>query len=278
MSTDAHPCPVTAEQIESYEGRQAVLEAIQARLDADFEDGLESFRRHEACGLVALDRDLYALAWRRGRAASDPARRQHWVGVLSRAVVEQELFLAEQALKFLGDFSPGDYDPKSRAVLIALPLDEDHAEALIRVLGTARIVERVEELETIAGSGTVEPGTERWAALLALARMDHGDALQRVIARVRAEANIVTQSTLLFDDLAYTRQPAAFDELRRYLHSTERLPQLKDTVPGSPQGLSAARQFALHVEGCPVQGEDVSEGDLDSIRAWADAQSRWVLR
>jgi hypothetical protein len=95
---------------------------------------------------------------------------------------------------------------------------------------------------------------------------------------VRGEQEIVTRATKLFGDLAYTRQPAAFDELTRYLGSEERLPQLKDTVPGTPEALHAAREIAAHVAGAPIEPDDVGENEIDAMRRWAEAQSSWTFR
>jgi hypothetical protein len=101
---------------------------------------------------------------------------------------------------------------------------------------------------------------------------------ERIILKVQSEPDVVVRATHLFQDLAYTKQPAAFDALRVYLRSNNRLPQLKETVPGRLEAIYAAALFAKLVEGCPVQGPDVRETDLEQIRAWAASQKNWKIR
>jgi hypothetical protein len=117
-----------------------------------------------------------------------------------------------------------------------------------------------------------------WAATLALARMGEKESTEYVIAQVRRERDLILRSTSLFDDLAYTRQPAAFNLLREYLNSQARMPQVKDNVPGQLEAVRAATQFALYAKGCPVQGDAVVEADVPKIAKWASAQTSWTFR
>jgi hypothetical protein len=273
------PCPVAAEDVATYEGVQAVCAEIEQRLRADFDAGLASLREREACGYPDLTIGLHALVWRLGPQETDPDRRRRYARVLVEGSESGHDAVASTALRFLFDFDAEDLDAGSRQRLIERPIDDEHGVALLRLIGHFELVERREQLREIAGPPTSShrAKSEGWTALLALARMGDEPALARVLDGVRRENDTVTRATLLFEDLAFTRQPAAFDLLREYLHSEERLPPLKDTGPGSPEALDAARQFALHAVGCPVQGEDVSTSDIPTVRAWADAQTRWTL-
>lgn len=272
-------CPVKESDVAEYEDRERIVAGISARLDADFEAGMRSFVAHESCGFEDLSRDLYAMAWRRGKAATEPARRRGWVDVLVVAAVQQGDFLAGQALKFLADFQREDFGGESWSALRELVFEEPNIVLLIRLVGRLKMMERREELERFAAKpvdGDYEEAP--WAARLALARMGDEAALSEVIRTVRGEEEIVTRATKLFGDLAYTRQPAAFDVLVEYLRSKERLPQLKDTVPGTPEALHAAHEIAEHAVGAPLAPDDVDETEIDTIRRWAEAQSSWSFR
>jgi hypothetical protein len=275
-----HPCPVAAQDVATYEGVQAVCAEIQRGLRADFDAGLASLREHEACGYPDLTIQLHALVWRLGPLEADPGLRRRYASVLVAGSESDHGAVASTALRFLLDFDAEDLDAPSRRRLIERRIDDEHGVALLRLIGRFELAERREELIEIAGPPTAShrAQSQGWTALLALARMGDEAALARVLDGVRREDDTVTRSTLLFADLAFTRQPAAFDLLREFLHSEERLPPLKDTGPGSLEALDAARQFALHAVGCPVQGEDVSTSDIPTVRAWADAQTRWTPR
>jgi hypothetical protein len=277
-SATASRCPVTAAQVAEYEDRERIVAGISARIDADFDAGMQSLHDHESCRLDDLTRDLYAMAWRRGRDDDDPARRRRFVDVLVGGAVEQQAFLAGQAIKFLMDFVRADMGEQAWAALRALPFEGPNVADLVRLVGHLQMSERREQLAAIAQQPVDGYGRPPWVARLVLARMGDDEALREVIATVRAEPEIVTRATVLFADLAYTRQPAAFDVLREYLHSEERLPQLKDTVPGAPEARYAATAFAQHAVGCPVSGDDVRDADVPTIRTWADAQTSWDLR
>jgi hypothetical protein len=272
-------CPVTPHEAETFERRQLIVEAISAKFALDFEAGIEAVRAHEVCMLDPLTRDIYAFVWRRGRDEQDPQRRKRWVGILAGGASTQGDFVAGKALTFLSDFRRDDFDQEAWEILRELPFEAPNAARLIMLVGQLGMDERREELAKLAdrfSAGSYGGGP--WAALLALARMGDDEALRAVISTVRGEPEIVTRAASLFDDLAYTRREAAFDTLREYLHSDQRLPQLRQTLPGMPESLYAARQFALYVEGCPVVGQDVAPSDVERIRAWADAQTSWSMR
>jgi hypothetical protein len=121
-------------------------------------------------------------------------------------------------------------------------------------------------------------GINTWAALLALARLGDEAALKTVIARVRAEQDIVVRSTILFEVLGYTMRPAAFDVLREYLNSDSRLPRIKDNVPGTMEASRAAAVFSKYIRGFPIQETDFSEPQTMQARSWANSQTTWQFK
>jgi len=258
------------------------VDQIAAKLKADLPSGLEALRKRSAKADEALRFDLLGMAWDAGSRSPDAATRKAMVRYLLDATGAKSEH-PEQALKFLLDFAEGDFDRDARAILETLPLSGEGAAEVARVLGVAQLHSRRPELKTLseqapAGKAHALYASSAWAASLALARMGDEERMKFVIAQVKAERDPVLRPTQLFDDLAYTRRQEAFDALRGYLRSAERLPRVKDHVPGTREAVRAATQFALYAEGCPVAGDNVEEADLHRISVWADAQTRWVLR
>lgn len=265
-----------------YARREAVVNLIAAKLRVDLPSGLEALRKCSARADEALHFDLIGMAWDAGSRSADAATRKAMVRYLVDAVGTKSEH-EDQALKFLLDFGEADFDRDARAVLETLPLSGERAAQVARVLGVAQLHSRRSELQTLSeqtprGGAHALYASSAWAASLALVRMGDEERMKSVITQVNAERDLVLRPTQLFDDLAYTRRQEAFDTLRGYLRSTERLPRVKDRVPGTREAVRAATQFALYAEGCPVAGDNVEEADLHRISVWADAQTRWVLR
>lgn len=264
--------------------REAITDRVATELSTDLATGLKSLRSYDSHESQDLKRDLLAMAWRVALKSDDPAVRQALANYLLEAVASGTPFLQGQAVKFLQDFSPRDFDQQATAMLQALPLSGDYASERIRLIGIAGVEGRTAVLREAAGTnwngvqGDSLYASREWAASLALARFGDVESTKRIIEQVKNEPNIILRATKLFTDLAYTRQPAAFDALRDYLHSHGRLPQIKDSVPGTPEAVYAATLFAKHAEGCPITSEDVYEKDVATIRQWADVQASWRFR
>jgi hypothetical protein len=280
MNPSDDRCPVTATQVSTYEGIQEVVAGIGDLFATSFDEGLVSLRAHEACGFVDLTIQLFALTWRRGLAEADPGVRSRYVGILVNAASHDDPLVARMALRFLLSFEAPDLDPTARQALVERVVDDENGVEVLRVVAKFGLEERHEELQRLAGlpADRHAARTQGWTALLALARMGDPVALQRVLESVSAEADIVTRATILFDDLAFTRQPAAFDLLRTRLQSDARLPSLKPEGVGEPEALHAARHLLAHVDGGPFDPTALTEADLPAIRTWADAQTTWRLR
>lgn len=273
-----------SDKYSDYATREAVIEDVNRTLEVDWDAGivkLETLRKLES---EELKRDLYALAWQVGLAKDDIVRRQDMTSYLVEALASDTSFLRGQVLRFLQDFSKNDFDMPTLKILKELTLDDEHANLLIRLIGVVDLQARRPELKQIAGvdweesDPTALHNSPQWSAALALARMGDNSSMHRIIERVRSETDIVARATLLFGDLAYTRQQPAFDVLRSYLGSTERLPQVKESVKGELEARYAATLFAKFTANCPVQGPDVEETDIPRIRDWAAMQRKWSLK
>lgn len=264
--------------------REAIIEALTTELSANFAIGLKSLRNYDEHRSEDLKWDLLAMAWRVALASNDKVVRQRLVNYQLEIVVTGTAFLQGQALKYLQDYLPSDFDQQAIGVLKTLPLTGDYASEVIRLIGIAQVRSMAPVLREIANTKWAAVKSDSfyanrtWAAWLVLARFGDRENTQRVIEQVRGEPSIVLRATRLFADLAYTRQSLAFDALRLYLQSQNRLPQVKDTVPGDLESRYAAELFAKYAIGCPITAPDVYEKDIATIRRWADAQVSWKIR
>lgn len=264
--------------------RELIVQMVTEKLLSEWHEGLQALRFYDDHPSDDLKRDLLALTWRFALNSNNSTVRQELVKYQLEVATRGSSFLAGQAFKFLSDFSPADFDEFALDMLSALPWSGNYGAEIIRLIGVADVRVRASDLKETASTdwiisdSTALYGSRPWSAALVLARFGDADSIQLVIAQVKNEPDIIQRATHLFKDLAYTKQQLAFDSLRDYLHSTERLPQVKNTVLGRPEAIYAAEQFSLYVEDCPVTDPDVKEKDIAMIREWAGEQTMWKIR
>lgn len=232
---------------------------------ASFDAALAGYRVHPS---DELRRDVWALVRERLLAAPFPARRQRLTLLLLRAARdEQERWVRDAMLSWLLQLTPAEFGDDARNVIDELPRSDPD---VLRLIGLSGYEACMPELRRLT------EGPVPWSALLSQARLGDVKAAARVVQQVEAEEDVVDRSGL-FKDLAFTRQPVALDALRRFLGSDQRLPRIKDHVPGTLEAMYAAQALALAVEECPV-AEATSEADLAAVRAWAVAQTAWKVK
>jgi hypothetical protein len=249
-----------------YEARQAevarLVELEELSWDSFFL-ALEPYQHHSS---PALRRDVYAHL--RARAWDHHGgRRRELVQVLMRAARDDpERAVRDQLITWLLGFGAEDFTTACEHILDELSHDDPDVLRLIGVMGAKGLRFELRQLTD---------GPVQWAALLAQARLGDEGAAARAVFMVEQEPDLVVRSGLL-RDLAYTRQPVALDHVRGYLERDDRLPPIKDTVPGTPAAVLAAQALADVLEGFPV--EEPTPGDLPRVREWVKAQSEWRLR
>jgi hypothetical protein len=273
------------DEFSDFERREQEVETVEkALLDNwdDFLPRLEEYTTHES---EELRRDIYALLWRMGTQSKDPQRRQTIVELLMRRVLGENEFLRDQLLKWLRDFETGDFNEQSNTILGILPWPEDEASSVIRLIGIADLKSKIPELKELAKREGTNSDTatwyakDEWTALLVLARMGDERSAQIVNDRVRRESEIIVRATILLKDLAYTKQPSAFDTLKIYLNSAERLPQTKETAPGVLEASYAAALFSQYLEDFPMEESDYfGDAEVSQIRAWVNKQTEWRIK
>ena len=265
-----------------YDQRQQQVERVRLALEQGWDGSIAVLRQHTADKPEDLRRDLYALYWRLGTAWKKSANRAAVVEFMIDKTVEETPMLRGQLLKWLQDFRREDFNQTARLKLSNLPWTADYCPEVIRLLGIAEVEEALPRLKAQVKDHPLPepppPGYElknTWAALLALARLGDEPALAAVLRRVLQEEDVISRATVLFYDLGYTRRPAAFDTLRKYLSSDKRLPRIKDNVPGRLEASHAAAVFSKHIMGFPIQETDFNEQQTMQVRDWVNAQTSW---
>lgn len=266
-----------------YEQRQKEVDRVRRELDQD-----ETFTP-KMLGLYAdhqpeeLRRDLYALFWRTGTGSGDRRKRSAIVSYLVGRVSVENPMLQGQLLKWLQDFHRIDFDQDAAESLKTLPWNNEYGQMIIRLMGIAdppgarsRLKLELQSHPLMEGAGYYD--TNAWASLLALARLGDRKALNQVIEHVRNEPDIVVRATILFADLGYTMQPAAFDVLRDYVNSDRRLPAVKTTVPGRLEASRAAEVFSKYIADFPIKDTDFTELQTLQAREWVNGQTTWQFK
>lgn len=269
----------------NYEQRQHEVEHVRRALEQSWDNSLAALRQHIEDKPEELRRDLYALFWQMGIASQAKPTRQAFVEYMLRRSSQETSMLRGQLLKWLQDFHKEDFNQNAIVVLNALPWTENYCPEAIRLIGIAEVQQAVPRLKAqVKDHPLSEPplagyqNTNTWAALLALARQGYEPALTEVLKRAHKEQDIIVRTTILFRDLGYTERPAAFDALKGYLNSEERLPAVKDTVPGRLVGSYAAAVFSRYIKNFPIQETDFTETQTRQARAWVNSQTSWQFK
>lgn len=96
------------------------------------------------------------------------------------------------------------------------------------------------------------------------------DAL-RAIELVEREKDAGIRVSTLLRHLGYTRQPAAFEYIAKYLDSEGRVPPVKRNDPGTLYAQYAMDVLAYNLPGFPAKKENIgghTRAEMDQARAW----------
>ena len=269
-----------------YDQRQKEVERVGVALQQEWDGSAEALEKYLDNYPEQLRRDIYALYWRVGTTPGvDAQRRAAFVEHMLRRCTAETPLLRGQLLKWLQDFRREDFSAESRQLLNALSWTPDFLPEAILLIGIVELHEATprlrEQVENNPLGESPPPGyhmDNTWAALMALARMGDEASLAEMLRQIQREQDIVVQVTFLLMDLAYTRQPKAYDVLRQYLNSDQRLPQVKETVPGRLAAAYVAAAFSKHVKGFPIIETDFSELQVAQARDWVNAQTQWQFK
>jgi hypothetical protein len=264
---------------ESYEAREKELEHIRAGLDNDWNRFFMKYTTHEC---EDLRRDVYGFIWEYAKKSQEEKKRKLFVEILISGLKDKAPLVSNPIPEWLCDFSSNDFSENSRAALIVLPYARNGR--IIRVIGIAEVnsvretIEHISQNNSVFLSSTQWHQSPEWAALLVLARWGDKNAMVQVLDKIRKVSDYIVLGTKLFPDLAYTRQNEAFDALRTYVNSQERLPALKETVPGTPLAYYAASASASQLRNFPIAADNIDVSDLPQIRTWMNSQKIWQVK
>lgn len=269
-------------QADTYEARMAQIEELRRQAGGDVAALADAARARESGAGEEMLRDLYAAVWRAGLESGAESQRRAAVAYLAEKAGQRPGYLADLAFRLLLSFRVADFADGSRAALTAMA-GAGVTPGLARVIGVAEARAAAPALRGAAAAAfpsntAALKADPAWAAALALARLGDRESLQRIRDRTLAEDDVVLRATQLFPDLAFTRQPGAFDLLRRYLDSFERLPTLKPTQKkGEREAAHAAKVILANTEGGPsVEGLD-DDAVVAAVKAWADKLGSWPI-
>jgi hypothetical protein len=138
---------------------------------------------------------------------------------LIEAVKDKDTGNAGSALTFLTEFNKSDFSEADRDTLYAIfKRKSAHLNTFIRLMGYLEMQSAKDDLFNLSQNTSLSR-KDRWAAMLALARMNDDQAATDVMNRVKRMP--VSDAVLyeIFPDLIYTRRPEAINYLVEALHN-----------------------------------------------------------
>ena len=264
------------------EKHELIVQSIKSELEANFIKGMEIVRAYNSNNDENLKFQIIGMVWEFGLASKEVHERQEIVNYLLDMIEDDILVSEGQSIRFASAFSSGDFDEKAKGKLAAFPLTGQFDLQIMFLIGIADLREMIPELEKIAKehNGDITSLSyhdhRKWVSSVVLARFGDQKMLDRVIQRVKDEEDITKRATELFADLAFTKQPKAFDVLRSYLKSTKRISRVKVGTPGTLEAKRAAEHFLTYIENFP--DIIVNESTLPKIIMWADRQTKWLIK
>lgn len=225
--------------------------------------------------------------WSIAKDNPDPGLRREVVSRLVNGLNDPDNLVWQHAGEHLRDFNEKDFTDTTRTVLHQLFIkgDPERINYVIRVIGVANMKEEMDKFgellidETKIDSSRLRYGSAGWAARLARARMGSKADIAHVIELVDMVPHNITRVTYLLHHIGYIRQPEAIEVLKRYLNSDERLPRVKDTVPGSRYCQYALGLLTQIIEEFPVKRNDIgiySQSEIDQARKWMKNKKNWI--
>lgn len=211
--------------------------------------------------------------------------RQEAVSRLVRALQDPDVTVWRTAARHLKSFQRSDFTDESKAIIHRLLSDDHRRLDIIWVVGAAGMREELPRLKSLlVDESKYMTGFQSgkwwasvsWAARLARARMGVQEDVQRAIELVELEQDPTTRVTRLLRHLAYTRQPAAFESIAKYLESEERLPPLKSNDPGTSFVQYAMDVLAENLPGFPAKRHNIGAhtgAEIVRAREWINKRT-----
>lgn len=217
----------------------------------------------------------YAIIRFVGTRSRVPSVRERAVEKLTQGIHDADVGNVGTALSYLTEFKKQDFYKTSLDNISASFSEKPrHFDQLIRLAGFLNLTDLKENIRTYSTPGNSR--SERWSAIIALARMGDSEAIDDMMNRVKklpVNDDVVMQ---IFPDLIYTRQKVALDYVVEVLNSDEK----NCLSPGEDErpivcGYRIMEQLAPVVEGYPLEVDesgDVKTSNykeaLVTVRSW----------
>jgi hypothetical protein len=191
--------------------------------------------------------------------------------------------VSQQASKRLLSYKAIDFSPKAKQAIAADLGKKEVESGIILISGVAQVRTQVHRLKAIAANlDKTNSGwynSRQWHARLALARMGDNQYLNTIIDMVESEPNDILRVTRLLGDIAYMRQPAGVELLKKYLNSEQRLPAVKSTVPGSTFSQYALDFLAQIIQDFPIQSKGIgyTGAEIAAARSWFRSHTTYTI-
>lgn len=188
------------------------------------------------------------------------------------------------AISYLTTFYKKDFNNASQdEIRNIFKQNPPHFDQLLRLIGFLELNDLQESIKPYLQPGNSR--SNRWAAIVALARMGDSFAIQDMLTRAKklpVNDDIVYE---IFPDLIYTKQEPALDYVIEVLRSDDK----NCTSPGESEapivcGYRIMEQLANVIEGYPLQLDE--SGDLKTtdykqalitIRTWFDTHKEYMI-
>lgn len=226
--------------------------------------------------------------WQIARSYPSPKVRQEVTARLVEGLRDIEPLVWKHSSKYLLDFNSEDFTEATKAAINQLLDEKEPRQDIVRIAGVANMQEKMDKLEKLLidesayGTGLYTGkwyGTLGWAARLARARMGSKADISRAIKLVESEPDEVIRVTILLHDIAYIRQPEAIEVLQQYFESDKRLPQVKETAPGTSYHQYAVDLLTEIIRNFPLKKKCVgcyTQSDIELAREWMRVKHNWV--
>ncbi len=132
----------------------------------------------------------------------------------------------QSVTRWLLRFQEKDFSQAAKTLLAEEILRGNPDRSLVFLIGTAGIHELADLLRDRAAGGSLD-------AMFALTRLGDDSQIDEAIRRVDTDTNRIARATRRLEQLAYTRHPKAYRFIGSFLDSDERLPLVKNGVPGT---------------------------------------------
>lgn len=206
----------------------------------------------------------YALVQLVGNTTRQDNLREDAVTKLAEGVKDRDSGNAGLAIGYLQGFRKEDYTSAVKDTLVNIfGRRPPHLKEYIKLIGFLELTQTRDDLRALAQQGNASR-QDRWAALLALARMDDRYATDDVIKRVSklpVNDEVVYQ---IYPDLVYTRRKEIIGILIDQLNSDVKNCESADAErPANiPCAYRVMEMLAPAIEGYPVKLD--ASGDIDA--------------